>query len=154
MRGVALALAIGLGLGSAHADRPWHGSVGVGGTLLVTGADGDSGRGELELDVEPKSRFGALVAWRGFDRGKRGIVAGGLVYEAAAARPRLVLDLHVDVGADLDLPAPMLGGGARTIVALVGPVGVALDTGVYVVIDGIAHTRVQLATGLAAVARW
>jgi hypothetical protein len=154
----ALALLVVLAPTAAHADpavdRPWHGSAGVGGTLLVTGGDGDIGRAEVEVDIEPRSRFGALVAWRGFDRSHRGLVAAGLVYEGGASRPRLVLDLHADIGADLDLRAPMLGGGARTVVTIVGPLGVAVDTGLYLVIDGIARTRLQLATGLAIVARW
>ncbi len=153
-----VALALVLVLGPARADdrpeRPVHGSVSAGGALLVTGNDGDVARGEIELDVEPKSRFGALVAWRGFDRGRRGLVCAGLVYEGAAARPRLVLDLHADGGADLDLRAPVVGGGARTVVALVGPIGVAFDTGAYLVIDGIDRTRLQLAIGAALAARW
>ena len=158
MKRAALALALGLALGLAPQlaradDRPVHGSFAAGLTLLVTGAQGDIARGELEFDIEPKSRFGALVAWRGFDRGHAGLVAAGLVYEAAASRPRLVIDLHADAGADLDLRAPMVGAGARTVVGIVGPLGVALDSGAYLVIDG-ASTRLQLAIGLAAVARW
>ncbi|MGE5182218.1 MAG: hypothetical protein ACM31C_09155, partial [Acidobacteriota bacterium] len=43
-------------------DRPLHGSFSAGGALLATGAGGDRQRGELELDAEPHSRFGALVA--------------------------------------------------------------------------------------------
>ena len=72
----------------------------------------------------------------------------------AASRPRLVLDLHADVGADLDQRAPMLGGGVRTIIAIAGPLGVALDSGAYLVIDGVEHTRLALSTGAMLVARW
>jgi hypothetical protein len=151
---VKVALALVLVAGSARADRPIRGSFSAGGTLLVTGADHDPLRGEVELDVEPRSVFGAFVAWRGFDRGHRGLVTGGLAYEAAAARPRLVLDLHADAGADLDLRAPAFGGGVRSIIGIVGPLGVAFDTGAYLVIDGVAHTRLQLATGAALAAVW
>lgn len=138
----------------AHADRPIHGSAGLGSTLLLTGADDDRNRLELEADVEPRSRFGALVAWRGFDRGRRGIACAGLVYEAGAARPRLVLDLHGDVGVDLDHRAPMLGGGIRTTITIIGPLGVALDGGGYLVVEGVANTRLVIATGAMLVARY
>ena len=148
-----LVLVLVLVLDARADDRPVHGSVSLGGTILVTGNDNDHFRGEVEVDVEPQSRFGALVAWRGFDSSHRGLVGAGLVFDAAAARPRLVLQLHGDVGADLDLPAPMIGGGARAVVGLVGPLGVALDTGLYVVIDS-ARTRVQLALGAGLAARW
>ena len=132
---------------SAHADRPIHGGASAGGTLLLTGDDGDRQRAEVEADLEPHSRYGVLVAWRGFDRGHHGLVCAGLVYEAGAARPRLVIDFHADAGVDLDQRAPMLGGGLRTTFALVGPVGLALDSGAYLVIDGVAHTRLAIALG-------
>jgi len=135
-------------------DRPLHGSVSAGGTLLLTGDAGDRQRAELALDVEPWSRFGAVVAWRGFDRGHAGLVTAGIAYEAAAARPRLVVDLHGDLGIDGDLHAPAIGGGIRTVITLIGPLGVALDTGTYLVIDGVDHTRLQLAAGAALCMVW
>jgi hypothetical protein len=139
---------------SAAADRSFHGGAAAGGTLLVTGSGGDRGRAEVQLDVEPGSVFGGLVAWRGFDRGHRGIIDAGLVYEAGAARPRLVLDLHADLGADLDQRAPVVGGGVRTVIAVVGPLGVALDLGGYLVVDGVDRTRLVIATSALLVARW
>jgi hypothetical protein len=139
---------------TAHADRPIHGSATVGGTFLLTGDEGSRQRAELELDVEPHSKYGALVAWRGFDQNKKGLVAAGLVYEGGAARPRLVLDLHADIGMDLDRTAPMIGGGLRTVIAVIGPLAVALDTGGYLVIDGVDHTRFQLQSGLGVGATW
>jgi len=138
----------------AHAERPWHGSVGAGGMVMYTGYQGDRWRFEAEVDIEPKSRFGALVAWRGFDPEHRGILLGGLVYEAGAARPLLVIDLHADAGADLDQIAPVVGGGIRITLTAWGPFGVALDTGGYLVIDGIDGTRLVLGTSLSAVVRW
>jgi hypothetical protein len=48
----------------------------------------------------------------------------------------------------------MVGGGLRTVIAIVGPLGVALDTGGYLVIDGVDNTRLQLATGASLVARF
>ena len=135
-------------------DRPLHGSISAGGTLLLTGDDGDRQRAELELDVEPYSRYGVLVAWRGFDRGHAGLVTAGLAYEAGAARPRLALDLHADAGADLDQHAPVIGGGVRTLLVLIGPLGLALDSGAYLVIDGVDHTRLAFQVGGALAAAW
>jgi hypothetical protein len=154
MSKVVLVLVLVLVLDAHADDRPWHGSFALGGTLLLTGADGDRQRGEVELDVEPASRFGALVAWRHVDRSHAGLVTAGLVYEAGAARPRLVVDLHADAGADLDQHAPVIGGGIRTVVTVIGPLGVALDSGAYLVIDGVDHSRFAIATGAALAARW
>ena len=138
----------------ARADRPVHGSVGVGGPLLLTAHDDNRLRAELELDVEPGSRYGGLVAWRGFDDEARGMLLGGLIFEGAAARPRLVVDLHADVGADLDQYAPVIGGGLRTVLTIWGPFGIALDTGAYLVIDGVDDTRLRIRGSTSIVVRW
>jgi hypothetical protein len=138
----------------AHAERPVHGSVGGGAALLLTGHGDDRGRFELELDIEPASRFGGHLAWRAFDDDHRGLLLGGLVYEAGAARPRLVVDLHGDVGADLDVYAPVLGGGVRTTLTIWRVIGLALDTGAYLVIDGVDDTRLVIATSASLAIRW
>ncbi|HWU88884.1 MAG TPA: hypothetical protein VN253_16575, partial [Kofleriaceae bacterium] len=83
-----------------------------------------------------------------------GLVCAGLVYEAASSRPRLVLDLHAELGADLDIAAPLAGGGVRATIAVAGPLGVVVDSGGYLVIDGIAETRLQLQTAALIAARW
>ncbi|NVB78926.1 MAG: hypothetical protein HOV81_11060 [Kofleriaceae bacterium] len=138
----------------AWADRPVHGSIGGGGSLLLSGAQGDRTRFELELDLQPKSKFGGLLAWRAFDDEHDGMVMAGLVYEAGAARPRLVVNLHADAGADLDQTAPLVGGGARTTLTLWKVIGVAFDGGAYLVIDGVDETRLVIATSASLVARW
>ena len=138
----------------AWAERPVHGSVGGGSSLLLTGAEGDRTRFELELDIEPKSRFGGLLAWRAFDDKHRGMLLGGLVYEAGAARPRLVLDLHADLGVDIDQSAPVAGGGIRTTLTLWKMLGLAFDGGAYLVIDGLEDTRLVLAGSTSLVMRW
>jgi hypothetical protein len=140
--------------GVARADRPSHGSAGGGGSILLTGYRDDRFRFDLAVDVKPRSRVGMLAAWRGFDAEHRGIVMAGLVYEAAASRPWIVLDLHAEVGLDIDRVAPALGGGIRTTLTIVGPLGLALDSGAYVVIDGIEDTRLQLQSNALVVARW
>lgn len=133
--------------------RPLHGSAGLGGSLLATGAEGAARRLELEVDLEP-SRFGALLALRGFDAEHRGLACVGLVYEAGAARPRLVLALHADLGADLDHRAPLVGGGVRATLGLIGPIGLAGDAGSYLVIDGVDRTRLVLQFSGSLVVRW
>jgi len=151
---LAKALVLVAATASSARARPIHGSVGIGGSLLATGDLGDRGRLDVELDVEPGSRFGGLLALRGFDENHHGLACAGLVYEPGAARPTLVIDLHADLGVDLDQHAPLAGGGIRTTLGIVGPVGVALDSGGYLVIDGVDRTRLVLSFGAAVVAKW
>jgi hypothetical protein len=131
-----------------------HGSLGGGSALLVTAADDKHLRYELELDVEPRSHYGALVAWRGFDGSHDGMVLGGVVLEGGAARPRLVVDLHADAGADLDARAPVAGGGIRTTLTLWRVLGLAFDGGAYLLIDGVDNTRLRVMGSTSAVLRW
>ncbi len=138
----------------AHAERPLHGSVGAGGTVVVTGSQGDRLRFDLAVDLKPRSRYGVLVAWRAFDQEHRGLVTAGLVFEGAAARPRLVIDMHADVGVDLDQRAPLVGGGLRFTIGIVGPLGVVYDGTAFIVLDGIDDSRFQLQSTLLLVARW
>jgi hypothetical protein len=148
------AIGLGLGVPAAGAERPLHGSVGAGGTLLTTGSQGDRFRLDVAVDLKPRSRYGVLLAWRAFDEDHRGLVTAGIVFEGAAARPRLVLDLHADVGADLDQGAPVVGGGIRTTIGIIGPLGVVYDGGAYVILDGVDDSRFQLMSTLLIVARW
>jgi hypothetical protein len=140
--------------GTAAGDRPFHGSVAAGGALVLTGDRGDRQRAEITLELKPKSRYGGLLAWRSFDQDRHGLVTAGIVYEGAAARPRLVVDLHADLGADLDERAPVVGGGIRTTLTIVGPLGVVLDSGAYLVIDGVDDSRLQLQGSLLLALRW
>lgn len=149
-----LAAALLLLAGTAHADRPVHGSVGGGSSLVLTAHDDNRLRYELELDLEPGSRYGGFVAWRAFDDEHHGMVLGGLVFEAGAARPRLVVDLHADVGADLDQKAPVVGGGIRATLTLYKWFGIALDNGAYLVIDGVDDTRLRLMGSTSLVGSW
>jgi hypothetical protein len=138
----------------AAAERTIHGSVGGGTSFLLTGDGGDRNRFELEVDIEPASRFGGHLAWRAFDGDHRGLLLGGITYEGGAARPRLVVDLHGDIGADLDVYAPVVGGGVRTTLTIWRMFGVALDGGGYLVIDGVDDTRFVIAGSACAVLRW
>ncbi len=140
--------------GTAHAERPLHGSVGVGGTLIATGSRGDRLRLEAAFDLKLRSRYGFVAAWRAFDDTHHGLVTAGLTFEAGAARPRLVLDLHADLGVDLDHRTPLVGGGIRSTLMIIGPTALVFDGGGYLVIDGFDHTRLQLQSALLLAARW
>lgn len=135
--------------GAAHADRPLHGSVAAGGTFVAVGSDGDRLRSEVSAAIKPWSRYGLIAGWRAFDAASLGdgthdgMLTAGLVYEAGAARPRLVLDLVAEVGWDLDHRAPLVGAGIRNTIGVVGPLAVVLHSSLYIVLDGIA-TRVHL----------
>jgi len=159
-RALAIVVALAGGARADYADeppRPVHGSAGVGTAFLVTGDNGDRNRFDAEVDVEPGGRFGhygLLVALRGFDDNHAGLLGAGLVFEAAAARPRLVLDLHADAGADLDARRPFAGGGVRTLLGIVGPLALAFDVTACVVIAGSQDTRLVFAGDTQVVLRW
>lgn len=133
---------------TAHA-RPYHGSLAIGGATLATGSDGDRLRNEVSLDLKPASRYGVILGYRGWDAyslgdgAHAGFVTAGVVFEAGASRPRLVLDLVGEVGWDLDQDAPLAGAGIRSTIGVIGPLAVVLHGSLYVVVDG-ADTRVQL----------
>ncbi len=137
--------------------RPFHGSIGVGGDLLLTGSEGDRNRLDAAFDFKFHSRLGVTLSWRAIEPRAtdhhRGLVMGGLVFEGAASRPRLVLDLHGELGADLDARRPLFGGGIRPTLGIIGPLGLVFDSGLYFVIDGF-HSRLQLQTSTLLVARW
>lgn len=135
-------------------DRSIHGSVGGGGSLLLTGEQGDRWRVDAALDLKPWHRYGILLAARAFDESRQGLVLGGVIFEAASARPRLVLDLHASLGLDLEARAPAGGGGIRTTLAIYKLLGIAFDLGAYLVVDGFDETRLQIQSTTALVLRW
>lgn len=139
-------------------SRPWHGSVGIGGSFVLAGAQGDRHRIDVAIDLKPRSRYGITLAWRAIEPREidhhDGLLMAGLLYEGAAARPRLVLDLHADAGIDLDARRPLIGGGIRTTLTIVGPLGVVLDSGVYLVLDGIDDSRLHVQSSTLVVGRW
>ena len=144
---------------AAHA-RPIHGAIGAGGSLVLLGEDGDRLRSEVAFNLKWRSRYGGSIAWRAFDQGSLGdgkhdgMVLAGLVYEGGAARPRLVLDLIVEAGVDLDQKAPVVGGGILNTLTIIGPLGVQLHTGAYLVVDGVDDSRFHLQSNLLVSARW
>ena len=118
------------------ASQAWHGSLSVGGSLLLTGENGDRTRFDASLSVQPPGRFGGVIAARAFDEDPRSVMlTGGLEYQAAAARPRLVLTLYVDAGIETSSTALVVGVGSRTTFAIIGPLGLVGDTGAHLQID-------------------
>ena len=156
MRGLLIVMAVAA---TAHADpkppRPLHGSLGFGGALEV-GAAQRTGAAAA-IDVLPG---GALGVWGvtlgvrdvgGAKLGDHGMATIGVIREAAAARPLLAIMLHGDLGAawtDDGRMLPVFGGGVKTYLAFVGPLGVALDTTLHVEIDGVNGTHLVLGFGL------
>jgi hypothetical protein len=141
----------------AYADdtaRPMHGSVGVGSSLALTGGAGDRFRFDIAIDFKPQSRYGLTVGWRQFDADHRGLLVAGIVYEGAAARPRLVLDLHAGAGVDLARPAPLVAAGIRPTLAVVGPLALVFDLTAYVILDGVDDSRFQLASSTLLAIKW
>lgn len=137
----------------ADDDKRIHGSIAAGGALLLTGEEGDRTRLDATAELT-RGRFGGLIAWRAAERENRGLVAAGFIYVAAAARPRLVLAFHADIGLDLNATTPLAGGGIRTTLGIFGPFAVILDSGGYFVFDGISESRLQLQSSLLAAAKW
>jgi hypothetical protein len=137
--------------------RPLHGSLAAGGALELGAAD--RWAGAAALDVLPG---GALGVW-GVTVGVRdvgytpfaghGMATIGVIREAAAARPLLTVLIHGDAGVAWRSGAdalPVIGGGIKTYLALVGPLGIALDTTVHVEVDGVNGTHLVLGFGLMA----
>ena len=136
--------------------RPFRFSVGAGGALLLTGA-GEEGRNRADahLDIDPGGRFGRFgvtlalrqMTWEPF--ADDGLATIGIKYEAAAARPRLAIALHGDVGASF-AGDPAAGGGIASTLWLipkwVRPIALVLDATAHLVIDGADNTRLVLAS--------
>ncbi len=151
------AVLVGVLLLATPARADTHGDVAVGGGLLVTGNAGDLTRGDVEVDIEPGGawrHYGVIVGLHDFDAGHAGLLCAGVLLDAAVARPRLVLQLHADLGIDLDVDRPVVGGGLRALLGIAGPIGVVVDTNAYVVLDGVGGTRLAIGFDLLAALRW
>ena len=81
--------------------------------------------------------------------GDAGQATVGLAYRAAAARPKLDLVLHGDVGVTWPL-APTAGGGVIAFFWPLKQVPVAVTSGAsaYLVLDGVDETRIVVSVGL------
>ncbi len=133
--------------GEASADgdvakaRPWGGGVGAAGYAALTGP-ARTGVAAVAV-VYPGAwagRLGARFEARtiGDDEAfDRGLFTAGLSYEAAAARPRLSLALHGEVGALAPAARVAAGGGVELQLWLIGPIALALDSTAHVIVDGL-----------------
>lgn len=129
-------------------------SLGAGNALLITGnADGPRNRADAHLDVHVRGKWGVTAALRGATYqpfADDGLVTIGVHYQAAAARPRLMLALHADAGWSLGANAPAIGGGLETHLWLwpkrLGPLAVVFDLTGHLVIDGVEGTRLVIAS--------
>jgi hypothetical protein len=133
---------------AAENVRPFHGSIAAGSALMFGGAD--RWAGIAAVDVLPGGvfdRWGLTVGVRDVayrpSFGARGLATIGVMREAAAARPLLAIFMHGDVGVTWggERTLPAFGGGVKTYLGIVGPLGVALDSTVHVEIDGVDGTH-------------
>ena len=131
--------------------RPWRYSVGVGVDLPLTGSMGPSLAAAVE--VRPGRRVGGIARAQVSDAGDRGLATIGLLYEAGAARPRLWLELHAELGATWGEVHPVVGGGVLVHLTVFGPVGIVVDTGAHLVYDGVDTELALSSTLLLALAR-
>jgi len=128
---------------SAEPRRDWHAGIGAGGFVALLGPVSNGLAASAE--VSPGSafgRFGARVEGRSLDDDlgdgiDAGLLLGGVVYEAAAARPRLAIALHGEVGAVVPDPHLAVGGGVETTLWIVGPLALGLDSTVHLVLRGV-----------------
>jgi hypothetical protein len=128
---------------SAEPRREWHGGIGAGGFVAVLGPVTSGLAASAELSPGGAfGRFGARASGRTLDDELAdgidgGLLLGGVVYEAAAARPRLAIALHGEVGAVLPDPHVAVGGGVETTLWIVGPLALALDSTAHLVLRGV-----------------
>ncbi|HEU5059833.1 MAG TPA: hypothetical protein VFU21_25050 [Kofleriaceae bacterium] len=138
----------------AEPTRPWRGGIGAGGSAMLLGPVATG----LVADAALKpggafGRVGARAEARTIDGDlgdgiDGGLLLGGVVYEAAAARPRLAIDLHGDAGVALPDARLVLGGGGTTQLWLAGPLAIGLDSSAHVILDGVDGTELILAGSL------
>jgi hypothetical protein len=154
----ALAIAALLVAAPAAADpdpvapRPLHGSLGLGGATVFGGVDRFSAASAI--DVLPGGRFGrwgVIGAFR--DVGLRpvaghGMLTLGVLREAAGARPRLVILLHADAGVAWGPTAPVVGGGVKTYLGVIGPLGLTFDVTAHLIVPSIDDTHVVVSVGM------
>jgi hypothetical protein len=147
MRGrpLQLALIVAAGLVARAADaeeaRPWAGGLGAGGYVAIGGPARSGLAASAALYPGAwAGRFGARLEARtaGDDEPfDSGLFTAGLIYETAAARPRLSLALHGEAGALAPDPRAALGGGAEVQLWVFGPLALAVDSSAHVLLDGL-----------------
>jgi len=136
----------------ARPPRPLHGSLGAGGATVFGGADRLTAAGAI--DVLPGGRFGKwglIGAYRDVELrpvAGHGMLTLGVIREAAAARPRLVILLHADLGVAWGPTAPVIGGGVKTYLGVIGPLGLAFDVTAHVIAPSVDDSHVVISLGM------
>lgn len=128
--------------------RDVHGGLGVGGSAFITG--GESSGSLIDVELYPGGVFGAYglrVEARGFGQIAPESVLAGLTYEAAIARPRLVLALFAVAGLSFDTQ-PMISTGVQTQLAVIGPLALGLEANAILIVDGTADTALFVGSSL------
>lgn len=117
--------------------RRVHGGFGGGTYLGLTGPEwGVTGFAEL-YPAGRFGRFGLRIEGRSVKQSSDGQATAGIVYEAAASRPRLQLALYADAGVSwAGSVRPVLGGGVETHLWVRGPVAIVTAGGLSLRVDG------------------
>jgi hypothetical protein len=137
---------------------PFRFSIGGGGAVLILGSEGERWRGLYQLDLYPGGRlghWGLSLAARSilFDPyGEAGMVTAGAIYEAAASRPRLIMALHGDLGVTYgpdggDDVRPVVGGGLKTHLGIIGPLAIATDLTAHLVLGDSDDLALVISAG-------
>lgn len=136
--------------GPAVVERNFYWSVGAGWFFPLTGPDGGPA---FEAEVYPGGRFGRFgvtAYYRGLNEANGldvGLVTAGVTYEAAATRPKLILNMHAEAGFSYGESYPVVGGGVKTQLWIKGPFAIALNSTAHFFVDG-TDTRLQLGSVL------
>jgi hypothetical protein len=136
--------------GATVIPRNFYWSVGAGWLIPLTGPDGGPA---VEAEVHPGGRFGR-VGFTAYFHGLNnadgvdvGLVTVGLTYEAAASRPKLILNMHAEAGFSYGESYPVVGAGVKTQLWIKGPFAIALNSMGHFFVDG-TDTRLQLGSVL------
>ncbi|ACY17953.1 hypothetical protein [Haliangium ochraceum] len=134
----------GQGEGAGEAGPVAHWAVGAGSFLGLTGpaAFGLAAEAQMVPRFWPGPYFGLGVRYRGFRGLASGLVAAGPVFQAAATRPHLAIEMHASAGLRYGPAEPVFGAGVRTQLGLWGPLALALSADGYASFDG---ARLRLA---------
>ena len=142
---IRAALALLLLGGTASADT--HGSVGLGGSLQLGHRRRRwrprlRGRADGELDIIPFGRYGGLLALRGADQITTAFLCAGLLVRGRSRRARRPRWTCTPTSAPISTSTRRSSAVAcARRSAITGPLAVALDSGAYLVLQGLYHTR-------------
>ena len=139
--GAALALAVGLGASARAARAEPIGALIVDGELALSGGGPTQRVGATAIGYLSRRTGGYASVQRVALDGTSGLATIGIAYRAAAARPRLELVVHADLGATWPL-APAIGAGVDAFLWPTRlPVAIVTGVSAHAILDGVADTR-------------